>query len=64
MDSLKVAVAVSCTALELMRELRVVGALNESLLTHNFRLIRTSDVDGNEPVLVERVVSYFQQSGV
>lgn len=36
-DSLKLAVAVSYTALELVREPRIVGALNELLLTYNFQ---------------------------
>ncbi|GAA0279977.1 hypothetical protein [Pseudomonas rhodesiae] len=35
LESLKVAVAVSYTALELVREPRIVGALNELLLTYN-----------------------------
>jgi hypothetical protein len=37
LDSLKVAVAVSYTALELVREPRIVGALNELLRLYNFQ---------------------------
>lgn len=36
-ESLKLAVAVSYTELELVREPRIVGALNELLLTYNFQ---------------------------
>lgn len=37
LESLKIAVAVSYTALELVREPRVIGAINELLLTYNFQ---------------------------